>query len=516
MPQTTQNKVGVWLPNAVGLKWSSFYPNGDRPALTGWKIAKAQQYGQKMAMYGVYPRPSGEVGANAPHLWAHSTMPYVIKPGVLGGCWPFRWSVTTGPASNFTVGSELLKTSQDSLFKFTVDANYQKYTWSGTKSGSQSMSLRCTDQLDNVVDFNYTVTVDDTKFVFVDVNAANDSGTGTIGSPKKFFSSVWNSSNAGKIVVLRGGNHTLSDAISSSVVEFSTTRPIGLMAYPGETVNLNCSTHIFTDNGPANDLLVRDLNLTNIERRANTWAMVFSARQQRVTLDNIKFGGLLSGTVGDNNQAAIVFFDSGTAHNNIFCVDCKLDPGCEVSMFINFNMQYLLIERPYATGISQPFANGVGFVNVKDNSDHVTIRGTFFNGSTAGEAPIKISNQTTPGTYQENCWYTVIAPDGGGVHWNQQRFTAGGGPLFDYAGQVKAVNNSCINASYWSPSNVKVTIEGLTGYGQDGLIFDSGSQAGAISNQLLTSAEIDSTTGQLISTGTAYRLTKGSELWSNV
>lgn len=32
MPQTTQDKRGIWLPNATGLKWSSFYSGGDRPS----------------------------------------------------------------------------------------------------------------------------------------------------------------------------------------------------------------------------------------------------------------------------------------------------------------------------------------------------------------------------------------------------------------------------------------------------------------------------------------------------
>ena len=512
MPQTTQDKRGIWLPNTTGYKWSSFYPGGDRPA-TAWKIAKAQAFGQKMPMYGVYPRPTGEVSASAPHLWAHSTMPYVLKPGVQGGCWPFRWSITSGP-SNFSVGSELARASIDGLVKHTVDSTYQKYTWSGSKSGSASMSLRCTDQLDNTLAFNYTVTVDDTKFVFVDVNAADDTGIGTISSPKKFFSSVWNATNANKIVVLRGGNHTLADPVSSNTVQLFTSRPIAIIGYPGETVNLNCSTHLFQDNGACNDLLIRDLNLTNIRTGDwNIWAFRFASQQNRITFDNISFSGLVSGTGADNNQGAITFFDSAAKSHNLFVVDCRLQSNCTISLLATFNYDDILIERPYADIVSQGGTNGDGFINVKDQSDRVTIRGAYAKGGFTAE-PIKISNQNSPGVNQEVCWYTCVPNTVSASFWNQQRFSAGGGPYFDYAGQIKVPGDTSLTRmAMYSPANVPVLVEGLVGYGV-GLFDLTGHSDGTVTNVLLSSsADIDSI-GTLVNAGITHRLTRGSELWS--
>jgi hypothetical protein len=517
MPQTPQNKIGVLFPNPDDPVFDYLWPLGNRPASSAWKIAKAIQYGSKLAMYPVYPRPTGEVGASAPHLWAHSTMPYVVKPGVLGGCWPFRWSIVSGP-SGLTVGSELARQSVDGLVLHTVDAAYQKFTLPGAKSGMLSFSLRCTDQLDNTVDFNYSATVDDSRFVFVDSSAVNDSGSGAIGSPKKIFSSVWNATNAGKIIVLRAGTHQLIDLADSTAVGFASNRPIAIMAYPGEVVNVDMSTRLFRDGGAANtanDVLLRDLNLINIRTGdANTHAILFNGAQKRVTLDNLSFDRLHSGTVGDNNQSAIAFLDGGAAHENLFCVDCELTSDTEISLWVNFNTQKMLLERPYGSGITQAASNGAGFFNVKDKTDYCTVRGAYFNGSTAGAGVGKISNQASPGSNQEHCWYTYIANGATGMYWNQQRFQAGGGPLYDYAGSLKVTGALAFTAAKWAPANVNVLTEGLAIYGEWGNFDLDGYTTGAVANQSLSAAQLDAS-GLLTGTGTTHRLTKGSELWSS-
>lgn len=517
MPQTNQNKVGILLPNSSSPMFDSLWPLGNRSSSTAWKLSKAIQYGSKLTMYPIYPRPTVEVGANAPHLWAHSTMPYVIKPGVLGGCWPFRWSATS-PSSNLSVGSELSRSLVSGLILHSVDSNYQKYTWSGVKSGSQAFSLRCTDQLDNTVDFNYTVTVDDTKFVFVDPSAVDDSGSGTIGSPKKLFSSVWNATYAGKIIVLRAGTHQLVDLADATAVGFASNRPIAIMAYPGETVNVDMSTRLFRDGGAdysANDVLLRDLNLINIRTGdANTNAILFTGAQKRVVLDNLSFDRLHSGTVGDNNQAAIAFMSAPAPHEDLFCVDCRLTSDTQVSLWINFNTQRMLLERPYGSGITQPSSNGAGFFNVKAQTDYCTVRGAYFSGSTPDVGVGKISNQNSPGTNQEHCWYTYVTSGATGMYWNQQRFLAGGGPLYDYAGSLKATGAFAFTAAKWSPSNVNVTTEGLAIYGEFGNFDLDGYATGTVTNQSLSAAQLDST-GLLTGTGTTHRTTKGAELWSS-
>lgn len=515
MTQTTQDFRGRLLSNSTGYIWDSLYPNGDRPASL-WKLSKAQQYGQKLAMYAIYPRPSGEVQSKAFHLWAHSTMPYKHKPACFGGCWPHRWSLTSSP-SGMTIGSELARSSVSGLTLHQVDANYQVINWTGAKSGSATVSYRCTDQLDNFVDYSHTVTVDDTRFIFVDVNAVNDSGDGTIGNPRKVLANVWSSANANKIVVLRAGTHVAGDSVDATQMLVS-NRPTALIGYPGEAVNLDCSNHLFRDNNTAaDDFLGRDITLTNIRNTdANTYGFLFGGQQNRITLDNIVFDNLRTGTVGDNNQSGISFLDSGSKSNNVVIIDCKLNSNCKIALTVTFNLDYLLIERPYANGVTQAAAHG--FVHIKDQNNYACVRGIFFRGATSSGHPVRISNQNSPGTFQEHCWSTIISTDGTNcVNWNQQRFTSGGGPYFDYAGSYISATGNCHTDALWAPANVNVYVEGMAGYAS--ALFEGGTglngyTQGTVTNTLLTGSQVDSTTGKLTDIGAAYRTTKGAELFS--
>lgn len=230
MPATQPN---IALTENSDHTWTSLYPTGNKPSNL-WLIPKAQQYGQKLAMYRQYPRPTAEVQSKAFHLWAHSTMPYKHKPACFGGCWPHRWSLVTAP-SGMTIGSELTRSTVGGLTLHTVGASYQTIILGGAKSGSYPISYRCEDQLGNYIDYSHNVVVDDSRYLFVDSSASDDSGTGTINSPKKYLASVWTSANTSKIIVLRGGTHVAHDNADASQMLMS-NRPTALIGYPGETV----------------------------------------------------------------------------------------------------------------------------------------------------------------------------------------------------------------------------------------------------------------------------------------
>lgn len=118
MPQTNQNKIGILFPNISSPIYDSLFPAGDRPN-NAWILSKATQYGAKLTLYPQYPRPTGEVSSFASHLFAHSTMTYELYPKAFGGCWPYRWSLITGPAG-MAIGNELDRTSDSGLTLHTV------------------------------------------------------------------------------------------------------------------------------------------------------------------------------------------------------------------------------------------------------------------------------------------------------------------------------------------------------------------------------------------------------------
>ncbi len=519
MAQTVDMR-GILVANSGSPIYASNYRLGNRPTVGSWQFAKAQQYTAKIPLYPIYPRPTGEVNSFAAHLWAHSTMPYELKPCASFGCWPHRWSLTAAPAG-MTIGGELTRTSVDGLVKHTIGSSYQKIEYAGTKPSSFTVGIKCEDNLLNEVNYSYIVTRDDTKFFFVDPNAANDSGDGTISSPKKFFSSAWTVGNAGKTIVLRAGTHVCTETGDAVNIGFNkSNRPTAIMGYPGETVIVTGS---FWRSGgiagSADDLVVRNIKVINYGVPGDiTHVFKFDGVQNRVHFEGVNFDNIASGNpiVGDN-QSCISFRDSGGEHTNISIIDCSLLSSVEISLFIIFRCNHVLLERPSALDVNMPDSNGAGLFNIKDQSDNICVRGDFWRGTMAlGAVPCLISNQNAPGNNIEHCWYTTIHPNGVAIYWNQQRTSAGGSNQFDYAGSIRTTNSDCMLFAKYGASDLLVVNEGVAGHGN--ALYGSpsdGVTGGAVGNQLLTSGQIDATTGALIGTGTTYRLTRGAECWSN-
>jgi hypothetical protein len=491
------------------------------PPVGEWQFAKAQSFGAKIPLYAEYPRPTAEVNAFACHLWAHSTMPYVLKPTALFGAWPHKWSITTGPTGS-TIGGELERTEVDGLVSHTVGESYQRYEWAGAKTGTHAIALKCEDQFLASVTYSHSATVDDSKFFFVDQAAANDSGDGTIGSPKKLFSSAWVAGNAGKIIVLRTGHYECTETGDPVNIGFDkATRPIAIINYPGEAVTASGS--FWRDggiDGTADDLLVRGITFVGYQGADNTHVFLFNGAQKRVTFEDCYFDDIVNGAVGDNNQACIAFLDGGAAHEHISVIDCSYSDTCKISLFIIFHVNYCLFERGTCIGATIPSSNGAGFYNIKDQATNVCVRGDKFIGDIAGAAPCLISNQNAPGVNIEHCWYTLVTNGDLAVYWNQQSASPGGSAQFDYAFTVKSIDSYAMRFAKFAPADFDVETEGGFVYGEYGP-YDTGGGGtgyvdGTVVNQVATAAQIDSATGLMISTGTAFRLTHGAEKWSEI
>lgn len=517
MPQTNQNKVGILFPNLSSPIYDSLYPLGDRPN-SAWILTKATQYGAKLALYPQYPRPTGEVSSFSSHLFAHSTMTYELYPKAFGGCWPYRWSLITGPAG-MAIGNELDRTSDSGLTLHTVGSSYGKVTWAGAKSGSHSVVIRCTDQLGSTVDFSFTLTVDDTKFVFLDASAADDSGSGTLASPKKTFAGAFTSGFTGRTMVLRTGTYTAAD-VGLDVGFAKATRPTAMINYPGETPVIDCSSKLFRDgavNGAADDLLVRGINFDNARGSDDDVRVLhFTAQQQRMTFQKNTFSNIPRGaTAGDNPGCITVFQQFAGQSNHLTITDNTLTSTALSSLSIWFTTDRVLFESNTAANN----ATAKALMNAKDSTNNVCVRNNKITGVILN-AGLLFNNQTTSGTNQECCWNTVVGSGGAGINWNQQRITSGGGPYWDYANSYRITGDSGVVATMFGSSNVTVHSNGNVIYGEfrtydNGLGSEnsSGFDLTGIANQVVTSAQID-TNGKLTGTGSTYRLTKGSELYS--
>lgn len=491
---------------------------------TLWIVPKAQQYSAKLPLYAFYPRPTAEVNSFACHLWAHSTMTYELVLGAQFGCWPYQWSLSGLPGA--TIGAECDRSSVGGLTLHTPSTGYGKIVFSGAKSGTYSVSATCKDQLGTTVSYSWTITVDDTKFFFVDPAAANDSGTGTFASPKKLFSSSWVSGNTAKTLVLRTGTHTAADT-GSDVGLSKTTRPTAIINYPGETPIIDCATKMFRDgaiDGGADDFVLRGCKILNCRSTDNDVRVIHTTgAQNRMSFTQLQFSNIVVGAVGTDNPGCIIVFKPASASGHLFISGCSLDSTCKSQLTVYFWVNRSLVELNTSSGVTFPSSNGSTFINGKDSIDNACIRANTFIGSSATPS-LRIMNQSAAGTNQEICWNTVVSSTQACTDWSVQNTTnTGGGPFYDYANTYNTLANDWTFIATYYAAHAKVGCEGrllvpASGYATYsnglGVTSQAGMTIGTVADQQITSAQLDAT-GKLTGTGTTYRLTQGAELFSS-
>jgi hypothetical protein len=267
----------------------------------------------KMPMALVYPRPDGETYVHARHRKAYPGIANRIPVVVQGGAYPFIYSIQAGP-SGATIGATY------------ADSDYGVWSWTPSADGTaQTVTVRVTDQEGAFVDATWTITADAASFVFLDP-ATPTSGSGTISSPYKTWPDVFgttttDTSNTERVLVLRGGTHTVvgysSATPAGNLPMLAYNKPMGWIGYPGETPTVVCSTAAINFTG-SNDGLdfftsgVRYLT-TRLDLPNTRFFFVGALAASRSTWFECVFEDLTRGTVGTDNPGAIVMFDNNNA-----------------------------------------------------------------------------------------------------------------------------------------------------------------------------------------------------------
>jgi hypothetical protein len=299
----------------------------------------------KMPMALVFPRPDAETQTYARHRWAHPSFQYKISIGVQGGNWPFKYELISAP-TGATIGS------------YMVQPNYGTITWDpSASSGTESFTVRVTDNDGSTVDAIWTVTIDATRFIFVDPNAVT-SGTGTIASPLKLWTDWYKNDHndatyAGKILVLRTGDHILYGASGDTPDVYniqinSAIKPAAIIGIPGESAIVDCTSGKILIQ-TCTDTFYRDFELKDacqlVDNAHFFW--LTTATVSRATFQDLIMRDFDQGLVGTDNANAI--FVANTANKNYFMVS-----GCTFDNFTVLNnggfidmyaLSYFLIEN---------------------------------------------------------------------------------------------------------------------------------------------------------------------------
>jgi hypothetical protein len=217
-------------------------------AITAAAPAEAANYPLEL----VSPRAAGSspssgqpaISGNNRIFWAYPGIEYNIRATVIGGKYPYTFSLTNAPAG------------------MTIDASTGTIRWTNpTANASPTIVVR--DSENQTVSSAWTITVDATRFIFLDaVNGrefdAATPGTGTISNPFRRIRDLYSGSvyaskadnrHINKIAYFRTGTYFIDGYIEDASGNYAgrmavtENKPVAWLAYPGQqpTVDGQCS-----------------------------------------------------------------------------------------------------------------------------------------------------------------------------------------------------------------------------------------------------------------------------------
>lgn len=414
-----------------------------------------------------------ESGADSYHKWASTKFQYKARVAWTGGKPPFRVTLVNCP-SGMTMGSSgfeqtmtrTLDLFAPSVYFHTLAANNCAVLWTpsaGDAGTTNLVMIMVEDNEGSLLLFRYYVTVDDTKFIFVDAAAPDDTGTGTWASPKKLFSSAHN--NANKICAYKEGTY----AVTFGGLNNSDNRVrshIGI----GSNVVFDMTAQQFGTSSSAADIAFVNIEFNGcLSATANPRVFNMNGKTDRILFWGCRWKSVTKGTVGSDNPACIFFGNLGSggttptlplslSHTNITLSDCSVDTSVSVQQIVCFSVTGVLIEQ--CTGDMPTTAinsNGGCWLHMKDSCNQTTVRyctGTGSVNNGAGDGFIAFSNQTAfHCDQQEVLCCTLSINDAYPIAFNKQALVAGNTGIGQNIGAVnqRVVRNTFISTTSYAP-----------------------------------------------------------------
>ncbi len=153
---------------------------------------------------------------------AYPGIEYNVRAVVIGGSFPYRFSLANAPAG------------------MTVDERTGEISWPDP-SANATPTLTVRDAEGTEISEPWTIQVGTSGFRFVDAVTGNDGNAGTLASPWRTLAGLRENGAAGEIVYFRAGTYTtdnmpLSGSDTWVRVEMNgVVHPVQWIAYPGET-----------------------------------------------------------------------------------------------------------------------------------------------------------------------------------------------------------------------------------------------------------------------------------------
>lgn len=183
----------------------------------------------------IYPQSDAITPAASHHRRAYPGLRWECPVRAMGGSNPRFYELLSGPPG-MRIGEFL---QRDAFGDYVPTPDYATLAWESPVAGSHLIRVRCSDQNNTPVLFEFRLEVAPDGHLFTAPTAL---GNGDGSSPQNAM--AWNqamlgngvvSPSRGKVLVCRGGSYTLSDDLLVNASHMATS----LIAYPGETPVFN-------------------------------------------------------------------------------------------------------------------------------------------------------------------------------------------------------------------------------------------------------------------------------------
>lgn len=286
-------------------------------AASDWQLEAGHYVDQKMPMVRVHPRPDSEMAAWARAARAPAGIAWSVPIVVQGGSWPLHYECTVCP-SGVTVGEDLpANWTQDGL------GSYGIVSWSNPTVGSHSITITVSDQDGGStlsIDWTLEVIASDntTYFMFLDDDAANNSGAGTPADPKHDIAAWWGSNEddtvaQGKQIFYRAGTYNIGglglgyEGTCTCRLPMNNSKPLVHIGYPGETATIATNEAYFLSESTNGDFALQHLTFTdpttNDGGNVKRWFR-WTSTDRLLFHDNI-FVGDSASPAGSSNPGAV-------------------------------------------------------------------------------------------------------------------------------------------------------------------------------------------------------------------
>ncbi|MGA6826462.1 putative Ig domain-containing protein [Nitrospira sp. NS4] len=198
-----------------------------------------------------FPRAAGSaptegqpaISPNHRIFWAYPGIEYNIRASVIGGTYPYSFSLTNAPSG------------------MTINSTTGEISWPNPQNGnSVTPTITVRDAENSTVSASWTITVDASRFIFIDaVNGrewdVTNPGTGTVSNPLKRIRDMWEGdiyeskrrkSHVNKIAYFREGTYHIDGTIErygslgmGRMAVLDAFKPVAWLAYPGETPTID-------------------------------------------------------------------------------------------------------------------------------------------------------------------------------------------------------------------------------------------------------------------------------------